>query len=149
VQGSEYGGDGPYAKRESPTKNLDVDLEFNRMQERVDKFRTEAELANRQAQSRIRYGLITVLSGLVALSVLYIVTLYFFTAHVTDPEQVANNVVATMGVVTGVIGSLVSAYFGIQLGSAGRERAESQRDSAIAGASDQTPSRQQTPGNAV
>jgi hypothetical protein len=40
--------------------------------------------------------------------------------------------VASMGVVTGVIGSLVSAYFGIQLGSAGRERAEAQRDRAVA-----------------
>ena len=59
---------------------------------------------------------------------LYVATLYFYTSNATEPEQIANNVVGSMGVVTGVIGSLVSAYFGIQLGSAGRERAEAQRD---------------------
>ena len=71
-------------------------------------------------------------SVLVVLAVLYGLTLYFFTSQGTDAQQVANNVVASMGVVTGVIGSLVSAYFGIQIGSAGRERAEAQRDRAVA-----------------
>ena len=71
-------------------------------------------------------------SVLVVLAVLYGLTLYFFTSRGTDSQQVANNVVASMGVVTGVIGSLISAYFGIQIGSAGRERAEAQRDRAVA-----------------
>ena len=56
----------------------------------------------------------------------------FWGCSETNPEQTANSIVASMGAVTGVIGSLVSAYFGIQLGSAGRERAESERDRARA-----------------
>jgi len=97
-----------------------------------ERFRIEAVSSDRQAQQRIFYGLVAIISGLLVLAVLYTASLFFFSAAEGDSQQVANNIVASMGVVTGVIGSLVSAYFGIQLGSAGRERAESQRDRAIA-----------------
>jgi hypothetical protein len=60
----------------------------------------------------------------------------------TLPEQnmvstyLANNVVACMGAITGVIGSLVGAYFGVQLGNAGKEAADATaaKQSALASA---------------
>jgi hypothetical protein len=54
-------------------------------------------------------------SVFVVLAVLYGLTLYSFTSRGTDSQQVANNVVASMGVVTGVIGSLEAAPIGGQL----------------------------------
>jgi hypothetical protein len=107
-------------------------IQNRQIDEQITAFRRQADSADKQAQQRIRYGLIAVISGLVILAALYIASLYFFTSQGKNTEQMANNIVASMGVVTGVIGSLVSAYFGIQLGSAGRERAEAQRDRAVA-----------------
>jgi hypothetical protein len=103
------------------------------------RFERQADSADRQAQQRIRYGMIAIIAGLGTLAALYIVSVFYSSAG-TNPEQVANNVVASMGAITGVIGSLVSAYFGIQLGTAGRERAEAQRDRALAASSEETPS---------
>ena len=52
------------------------------------------------------------------------------------PDNLANNVVASMGAITGVIGSLVAAYFGLQAGAAGKEAsdAKAEQQSALASA---------------
>jgi hypothetical protein len=140
------------ADREEALANMQLELALRKLQHeeqqaslRANQLVEEAKATERQAQRRLLYGLITVLSGLVVLGVLYGVTLYFFTSKGTPSEQIANNIVASMGVVTGVIGSLVSAYFGIQLGSAGRERAESQRDQAAASSLQPPPPRPDEP----
>jgi hypothetical protein len=72
--------------------------------------------------ARAKYGFYIVIGGLVSVIVLYIATIIIF-ANLT-PENLANNVVACMGAITGVIGSLVGAYFGVQLGSAGKEASD-------------------------
>jgi hypothetical protein len=72
--------------------------------------------------ARLKYGFYIVIGGLVSVIVLYIATIIIF-ANLT-PENLANNVVACMGAITGVIGSLVGAYFGVQLGSAGKEASD-------------------------
>jgi hypothetical protein len=132
--------------RKNETVQKRLDTEQNQRAKEIEaereRFRIEAESSDRQAQQRIFYGLVAIVSGLVVLAVLYTTSLFFFSTPEADPQQVANNIVASMGVVTGVIGSLVSAYFGIQLGSAGRERAESQRDRAIAKAPREVPPEQ-------
>jgi hypothetical protein len=71
---------------------------------------------------KARYGFLIVIAGLVSVIVLYIGTILIF-ANLT-PENLANNVVACMGAITGVVGSLVGAYFGVQLGSAGKEASD-------------------------
>ena len=67
-------------------------------------------------------------------TVLYITTIIIF-AWLT-PDNLANNVVASMGAITGVIGSLVAAYFGLQAGAAGKEAsdAKAEKQSALASA---------------
>jgi len=72
--------------------------------------------------TRLKYGFYIVIGGLGSVIVLYIATIIIF-ANLT-PETLANNVVACMGAITGVIGSLVGAYFGVQLGSAGKEASD-------------------------
>jgi len=110
----------------------------NQMSIERDVLIQESTAAITQSRTRILYGLIAVLARLVVLALLYGVSLFFFSSQGNNPEQMSNGVVASMGAVTSVIGSLVSAYFGIQLGSAGRERAESQRDRALASRSEQS-----------
>jgi len=143
----EVTGTPPTLNERLELKNLELTLatqkEATRQQQNQLAFESamrQADSADRQAQQRIMYGLIAIIGGLVTLAALYIATIFFFSSQGTTPEQGANNVVASMGAVTGVIGSLVSAYFGIQLGSAGRERAESQRDRALAASSEEPPS---------
>jgi hypothetical protein len=67
-------------------------------------------------------------------SVLYLVTIIVFA--ILTPENLANNVVASMGAITGVIGSLVAAYFGLQAGAAGKEASDAKaaQQSALASA---------------
>jgi hypothetical protein len=71
---------------------------------------------------KARYGFRIVLAGLGSVAVLYIFTIVIYA--VLTPDNLANNVVASMGAITGVIGSLVAAYFGVQLGAAGKEASD-------------------------
>jgi hypothetical protein len=81
-----------------------------------------------------KYGYHIIIAGLALVSVLYISTIIIF-AFLT-PDNLANNVVACMGAITGVIGSLVAAYFGLQSGAAGKEAsdAKAEQQSALASA---------------
>jgi hypothetical protein len=71
---------------------------------------------------KAKYGYHIIIAGLALVSVLYIVTIIIFA--ILTPENLANNVVASMGAITGVIGSLVAAYFGLQAGAAGKESSD-------------------------
>src|SRR5215216_2312675 len=83
---------------------------------------------------KAKYGYHIILAGLALVTVLYITTIIIF-AWLT-PDNLANNVVASMGAITGVIGSLVAAYFGLQAGAAGKEAsdAKAEKQSALASA---------------
>jgi hypothetical protein len=72
---------------------------------------------------KAKYGFWIVIAGLGSVIVLYIGTIIIF-AILTTPDTLANNVVACMGAITGVIGSLVGAYFGVQLGASGKEASD-------------------------
>ncbi len=83
---------------------------------------------------KTKYGYQIVLAGLALVTVLYVATIVVFA--ILTPDNLANNVVASMGAITGVIGSLVAAYFGLQAGAAGKEAADAkaEQQSALASA---------------
>src|SRR5215217_4820079 len=83
---------------------------------------------------KAKYGYHIILAGLALVTVLYICTIIIFA--ILTPDNLANNVVASMGAITGVIGSLVAAYFGLQAGAAGKEAsdAKAEQQSALASA---------------
>jgi len=93
-------------------------------------------------QRRAKYGVWVVVAGLALIGVLYLVTLFLFSSALpsgtsgggtsNDLSAVASSIVAAMGAVTGVIGSIVAAYFGIQLGSSGKERSDTAAEKASA-----------------
>jgi hypothetical protein len=68
-----------------------------------------------------RYGLVAVIAGLVAIVALVVVAMFRY------PAGEVNNVVGTA---LGAIGTLVGAYFGVQVGSAGKAEAEKAKDVA-------------------
>jgi len=72
---------------------------------------------------KAKYGFWIVIAGLGSVIVLYIGTIITF-AILSTADTLANNVVAAMGAITGVIGSLVGAYFGVQVGAAGKETSD-------------------------
>ena len=68
-----------------------------------------------------KYGLIAVIAGLLAIVLVVIVAMFRY------PSAEVNNVVGTA---LGAIGTLVGAYFGVQVGSAGKDQAEKAKDKA-------------------
>jgi len=84
--------------------------------------------------TKSKYGYHIVVVGLALVAALYIATIIVFA--LLTPDNLANNVVASMGAITGVIGSLVAAYFGLQVGAAGKEAsdAKAEQQSALASA---------------
>jgi hypothetical protein len=72
---------------------------------------------------KAKYGFWIVIVGLGSVIVLYIGTIITF-AILSTADILANNVVAAMGAITGVIGSLVGAYFGVQVGASGKETSD-------------------------
>jgi hypothetical protein len=75
---------------------------------------TAAEETGRRSD---RYGFYAVVAGLAVIGVIYVASLYLYSGVTPDnPADIANNVVASMGAISGVIGSIVSAHFGVQAG---------------------------------
>src|ERR1700755_3428994 len=70
------------------------------------------------------HGFLVVLAGLLAL-----VVLFAFAAYRWDD---AKDVVAAMGAVTGTIGTIVGAYFGVKMGERDRKEIAKGRDEALA-----------------
>ncbi len=68
---------------------------------------------------RIKYGFLVVLGGLAAVALIYVLAVWRW----TDASDVATAVSSAVG----VIGTLVGAFFGVQVGSAGKEKAEEKR----------------------
>jgi hypothetical protein len=68
----------------------------------------------------MRYGYRLVLISLFVVAGIFVIT---YGASILWLEEVASELHAPMSSVTGVIGTLVGAFFGHQLGAAGKERA--------------------------
>lgn len=68
---------------------------------------------------RIKYGFWIVVIGLTIVAAVFLVAITKWTA--------ASDVTAVVGSVTGMVGTIIGAFFGVQVGSAGKEKAESDR----------------------
>jgi hypothetical protein len=71
---------------------------------------------------RIRYGYYIVIAGFVLVGLSFVASLMKFT--------MAADVSSVFGLITGVVGTLVGAFFGVQVGSQGKEKAENARNNA-------------------
>jgi uncharacterized protein YacL len=71
---------------------------------------------------RARYGVTVVLAGLVVTLVAFGLTLLAF--------DKAGSVSAALSPITGVIGTIVGAYFGVQVGASGKAESEAARSKA-------------------
>jgi hypothetical protein len=67
-----------------------------------------------------KYGVTVVLAGLVVILLAFVLSL-------SEYEKAAD-VSTALAPVTGVVGTLVGAYFGVQVGAAGKEKAEEKRE---------------------
>jgi hypothetical protein len=70
-------------------------------------------------EMRVKYGFWLVLSGLVIMGIVFVVAILKWTA--------AADVAAAVGSLTGVVGTIVGAFFGVQAGASGKEKAEAAR----------------------
>jgi hypothetical protein len=74
------------------------------------------------SEMRLKYGFWVVLVGLVVSLAAVLVAIW----RLTDPTTIAG-VVASL---TGMVGTVVGAFFGVQVGAAGKEKAEAERSEA-------------------
>lgn len=68
------------------------------------------------------YGFLVVIVGFVLVGVAFVLSVYKW----TDSKDVT----AAVGAVTSIVGTLAGAFFGINVGAAGKERAEAERNAA-------------------
>lgn len=71
-----------------------------------------------------QYGFWIIIAGFIVVLLVFLVSVYKW------PES--KDVTAAVGSVTGIVGTLAGAYFGVHVGAAGKEKAEQQRDAAQA-----------------
>jgi uncharacterized membrane protein len=71
-------------------------------------------------QMRIRYGLLIILAGFVLVALVSVVAIFRW--------DDATNTSAVIGATTSLVGTVVGAFLGVQVGSAGKERAEAARE---------------------
>ena len=71
---------------------------------------------------RVRYGFWVVIAGFGLVAVVALLAIYRWTT--------ASDVATIISSITGVVGTVVGAFFGVQVGSAGKERAEKERRTA-------------------
>jgi hypothetical protein len=69
-----------------------------------------------------KYGFIVVILGLVFVLAVFVFAIFKFNS--------ASDVTTTVTSVGGVIGTIVGAFFGLQLGAAGKEKVEQERNNA-------------------
>jgi len=71
---------------------------------------------------RLKYGFWVIIIGFILVAGIFIVAILKW--------QEASDVTAVVGAFTGLIGTVVGAFFGAQIGSAGKEKAERARKEA-------------------
>jgi hypothetical protein len=72
-----------------------------------------------------RYGFWVIIAGFAVVVLVFLISAVLWRSDVKD-------VTAAVGAVTGTVGSLAGAYFGVHAGAAGKEKVEQQRDAAQA-----------------
>jgi hypothetical protein len=70
----------------------------------------------------LKYGFWVIIIGFILVAVIFIVAIFKW--------QEASDVTAVVGAFTGLVGTVVGAFFGAQIGSAGKEKAERERKEA-------------------
>jgi hypothetical protein len=76
-------------------------------------------------QMRIRYAFLLAVVGLAVAAVLLLLLVFL-------KQWTASDTVAVVGLFTSVLGTLVGAFFGLQVGAAGLERERQERQEAQA-----------------
>jgi hypothetical protein len=71
-----------------------------------------------------RYGVVVVLAGLFVILVAFVVAV--------GQYDKASDVSTALAPITGVVGTIVGAYFGVQVGAAGKDKADAARDKSEA-----------------
>jgi len=71
---------------------------------------------------RIKYGYRAILGGFILVAVVLVVAIWRW--------DVANDVAVVVGLFTSMVGTVIGAFFGIQVGSQGKEEALAARDQA-------------------
>ena len=71
---------------------------------------------------RVRYGFWVVVIGLFIVGIIFVVSILKWST--------AADVATAVGSLTGVVGTIIGAFFGIQVGSSGKEKAEADRATA-------------------
>lgn len=70
-------------------------------------------MADQVDRIRLRYGLLIILAGFVLVALIVIISIYRW-------EDVTN-VATVIGATTSLVGTVVGAFLGVQVGAAGRE----------------------------
>lgn len=68
---------------------------------------------------RIKYGLLIILAGFVLVALISVVSIFRW--------QDVTSVATAIGATTSLVGTVVGSFLGVQVGSAGKERAEADR----------------------
>lgn len=71
---------------------------------------------------RVKYGFWIVIAGLIVVGAVFVAAILKW--------PTAADVSTAVGSLTGVVGTIIGAFFGIQVGSAGKEKAEADRAAA-------------------
>lgn len=74
------------------------------------------------SSKRTTYGFVIVLAGLLVVTVVFVASLMKF--------GTVSDVTAVLGAVTGLIGTIIGAFFGIQVGAEGKTREMEARNKA-------------------
>jgi hypothetical protein len=85
----------------------------------------------RPAAPRWTYGVVVVVGGLTAITLCLVAALYVY-RNVSSGTDSAGAVATVLAPITGVVGTVVGAYFGIQAGSAGTAAAQAAANEAQA-----------------
>ena len=76
-------------------------------------------MANEVDRLRLKYGLLIILTGFALVALMAIISIFKW-------EDVTN-VATVIGATTSLVGTVVGAFLGVQVGSAGREQVEADR----------------------
>lgn len=100
----------PFGRRGSATPLVGAE------KEEVMTTRNTRSEGDQAARDKVRFGFYAVLAGLATLTAMFIAVVVMF--------ETATDVSTALGAVAGTVGTLVGAFFGIQVGTAGKEKAE-------------------------
>jgi uncharacterized membrane protein YqjE len=76
-------------------------------------------MADQVDRMRLRYGLLIILAGFGLVALIALISIYKW--------DDVTNVATVIGATTSLVGTVVGAFLGVQVGAAGREQAEADR----------------------